>query len=107
MIVKDGETEFTMPRKNEPLFLECHATVHDWDEISVLKEPSFGVAFDYRCTKCYSIKRVIVSRMSGMVLSRYYKHVEGYKAPVEMSKADYRKIWIEKKLREVRNLKVV
>lgn len=93
--------------KNEPLFLECHALVHDWDEISVFKEPRFGAAFDYRCTKCHSIKRVIVSRMNGMVLSRYYKHAEGYKSPVGMSKADYRKIWVDKKLREIRKLKAV
>jgi hypothetical protein len=88
-----------MPKKNESPFLECHATVHDWDEVSVLKAPSFGAAYDYRCTLCHSTKRVLVSRTTGAVLSRQYNHAEGYKAPYGMTKADYRKEWTEKRLK--------
>ena len=94
-----------MPRKNEPPFLECHAIGHVWDETSSLKAPRFGAAFDYRCVVCTSTKRILISRMSGVVLSRQYYHVDGYKAPTGMTKADYRKIWVEKQLRK--NLKVV
>jgi len=97
-----------VPRKNETPFLECHATVHDWDETSVATRSGysgFGVAFDYRCTRCYGIKRVIVSRNSGLVLSRYYVMPDGYKSAPGTTKADYRKEWIAKKLRK--NLKVV
>jgi len=94
--------------KNELPYLECHATVHDWDETSVVTREGysgFGVAFDYRCTRCFGTKRVIVSRHTGLVLSRFYMMPENYKAPVGMSKADYRKLWISKKLKK--NLKVV
>lgn len=92
---------------NETKYLECHAYRHDWDEVSVMKEPSFGVALDYRCTLCHGIKRVIVSRNNGQVLSRYYKMERDYRGPVGMTRADYRKEWINKKLKNQRKLRAV
>ena len=92
---------------NEYKYLECHAYRHDWDEISVMKEPSFGVACDYRCTNCHGIKRVIVSRRTGEVLSRYYKMARDYRGPVGTTRQDYRKAWINKKIKNSRKLKAV
>ena len=88
-------------------YLECHAYRHDWDEISIMKEPSFGVAQDYRCTNCHGVKRVIVSRHSGAIITTYYKMPKDYRGPVGTSKSDYRKVWIEQKLKSQRKLKAI
>lgn len=96
-----------MTKRNETPHLECHATVHDWDETAVATQPGysgFGVAFDYRCTRCHGIKRVIVSRNTGLVLSRFYMMPDSYKTH-GTPKSDFRKEWINKKLRK--NLRVV
>lgn len=93
-----------MPSRNQTKFLECHGTTHDWDEISVLKAPSYGIAADYRCTRCHGTKRVLISRLNGMVLSRQYNMPKDYKNP-HVTKADYRKEWFDLKLKK--GLKVV
>jgi hypothetical protein len=82
-------------------YLTCHAFRHDWEEVSVLKAPQFGVACDYRCTNCTGIKREIFSRMSGVLISRYYVLPKDYRGPVGTTKADYRKDWLEQKVSKI------
>ena len=91
---------------NQLTYLQCHALRHEWDEISVTKEPQFGVACDYRCINCFGIKREIFSRMNGMLLSRYYKMPLDYRGPVGTTKSDYRKVYLDKKLKAQRKLKL-
>lgn len=90
--------------KDQLNYLECHAIRHAWDEISVTKAPQFGVACDWRCTNCFGIKREIFSRMNGMLLSRYYKMPFDYRGPEGTTKSDYRKAYLDRKLKAQRKL---
>jgi hypothetical protein len=82
--------------------LECHAFRHDWDEISFLRAPSYGIAQDWRCTMCLGVKRELWSR-HGVFISRRYLMPDDYKSPPGMSKADYRKVWFDQKLKKLKN----
>lgn len=93
--------------KDQLTYLQCHGIRHEWDEVSVLKAPSFGIACDYRCINCYGIKREIFSSINGMLLSRYYKLPKDYRGPVGTTKSDYRKAFLTQKLKQQRKLKAV
>lgn len=75
--------------KHEPLpridlnneFLRCRVIGHAWDEVDGIfdRPPSFGVAYDLRCTRCGMIARDIISEWTGERLSsRRYVQPTGY-----------------------------
>ena len=80
---------------------QCHALGHRWDPIPVAVPPSFGAAIDLRCENCHTVRRDILSRVSGVLLARYYDYPEDYHDYLRHDKAWWRAAWLEK-LREAR-----
>jgi len=78
---------------------QCHALGHRWDPVPVARPPSFGAAIDLRCENCSTVRRDIVSRVSGVLLARYYDYEEDYHDYERHDKAWWRAAWLEK-LRE-------
>lgn len=81
-------------------YQRCHALGHRWENIPVMRAPAFGSAMDLRCENCATVRRDIVSRVSGMLITRYYIYPEGYKDYERHDKAWWRASFIES-LREV------
>ena len=80
---------------------QCHALGHRWDPIPVTHPPSFGAAIDLRCENCGTVRRDIMSRVSGVLLARYYDYPEDYHDYERHDKAWWRAAWLEK-LHDVR-----
>lgn len=80
---------------------QCHALGHRWDPIPVTRPPSFGAAIDLRCENCGSVRRDILSRVTGILLARYYDYPDDYHDYERHDKAWWRSAWLEK-LREFR-----
>ncbi|HEX5016669.1 MAG TPA: hypothetical protein VFX15_03680, partial [Actinomycetes bacterium] len=55
-------------------YQRCRAIGHRWENIPVTKPPAFGAAIDLRCENCATVRRDIISRPSGILISRYYIH---------------------------------
>jgi hypothetical protein len=75
---------------------QCHALGHRWDPIPVTQPPSFGAAIDLRCENCSTVRRDILSRVSGVLLARYYDYPEDYHDYERHDKAWWRSAWLEK-----------
>lgn len=59
-------------------YVQCRSLGHSWDDIPVTSPSSFGVYMWFRCTRCTSERRDIISPFSGDLLSRKYIYAEGY-----------------------------
>ena len=67
---------------------------HRWEHVphTVAQRPKFGALALFRCETCGSERRDIYSRTTGQLLSRAYRHPEGYKTK-RRSAAAWRLIW--------------
>jgi len=77
-------------------YQRCKALrIHKWDPIPVTKAPSFGVALDLRCESCGTVRREIVSRVTGQRLARpYYYHPDGYREMEQHNTEWWRSAWL-------------
>jgi len=75
---------------------QCHAIGHSWDPIPVTRPPSFGAAVDLRCINCTTVRRDILSRVTGQLLARYYDYEEDYHDYERHDKSWWRSAWLEK-----------
>lgn len=81
-------------------YQRCHALGHRWENIPVLRAPAFGSAIDLRCENCATVRRDILSRVSGQLITRYYLYPEDYHDYGKHDKAWWRAAFVES-LREV------
>lgn len=94
----------------EGVYISCRPGAgpgHDWDEIPVIKRPSFGVAIWWRCTKCTSERRYIYSPHDGRILSRQYRHPKDWMKlrRDEFSGDDIRLLFLRERRREQAQLR--
>ena len=59
-------------------YQRCHAIGHRWESIPVTHPPAFGAAIDLRCENCATVRRDIISRVSGILITRYYVYPDAY-----------------------------
>ena len=73
-----------MFRKLPPEFLRCRVDGHRWDEVSGLglwrQKVTYlrGHTEVCRCASCGSLRRIVWSEATGVVLARAYRYAEGY-----------------------------
>lgn len=73
-----------MFRKLPPEFLRCRVDGHRWDEVSGLglwrQKVTYlqGHTEVCRCASCGSLRRIVWSAATGVVLARAYRYAEGY-----------------------------
>jgi hypothetical protein len=85
-----------MPELPSLAGVRCRTLGHSWDPIPVTEPPAYGVAIDLRCEFCYTIRRDIVSRYSGQVMSRRYIYEEEYRTHDEgLTRSDWRVMWVD------------
>lgn len=68
--------------KGHPEYNLCKGPYrHAWGDHdgSGFGRPEFGVAFHMQCSRCGTVRRDIVSRVDGGLLSRRYYYPEGYR----------------------------
>ena len=69
-----------MPPRDQ--FFECRvgSLRHAWfdHDGSGFRAPPFGIAVHYQCQRCTTVRRDIVDRIRGDLLSRRYYHPQGY-----------------------------
>jgi hypothetical protein len=76
-------------------YQRCRAIGHRWENIPVTQPPAFGAAIDLRCENCATVRRDIISRPSGLLISRYYVYPEDYQDTERHDKAWWRSEFIE------------
>lgn len=74
--------------------VRCRTLGHSWDPIPVTKPPSYGVAIDLRCEHCHTVRRDVVSRYSGALISRRYDYEADYRDAEHLTRSDWRGRWI-------------
>lgn len=81
---------------SKPEYVRCRTLGHAWDDIPVTRPPEFGAAIDLRCIHCYTVRRDIVSRYSGRLISRQYTYPDEYKDSGDdrPGRNDYRVQWL-------------
>jgi len=85
------------PSEAEALdYVRCRSLGHSWDAVPVTKPAPYGVALDLRCEHCHTERRDILSRYSGQLLSRQYRHPDGYKDTSEdgHTRSDWRAMYV-------------
>lgn len=61
-------------------YVECRAIGHSWEQIEDDRShKSFGVAMQFRCDRCTTVRRDVVSTVSGELLYRSYSKPDDYK----------------------------
>lgn len=75
--------------------IRCRTLGHSWDPIPVTKPPAYGIAIDLRCEHCFTIRRDIVSRYTGKIMSRRYDYEDGYKDTEHNTRSDWRVMWVD------------
>ena len=75
-------------------YVRCRSLGHSWDAIPVTNPPAAGVALDLRCEHCGMLRRDILSRYTGQVLSRRYTQPDGYKDAELHSRSDWRAMYV-------------
>ena len=69
-----------MARTRRYRFVECRAISHAWEQVEDDRSwKQFGVAMQFRCTRCFSIRRDVVSNLTGELLYRSYSKPDDYK----------------------------
>lgn len=76
-------------------YQRCHAIGHRWENIPVQRAPAFGAAIDLRCENCATVRRDILSRFSGVLVSRYYLYPDDYHDYERHDKAWWRASFLE------------
>ena len=76
-------------------YQRCHAIGHRWENIPVTRPPAFGSAIDLRCENCTTIRRDIFSRISGVLITRYYVYPQDYRDYERHDKAWWRASFAE------------
>lgn len=76
-------------------YQRCRAIGHRWESIPVTQPPAFGAAIDLRCENCATVRRDIISRPSGILISRYYVYPEEYQDVERHDKAWWRSEFME------------
>lgn len=86
----------TTPRAEERMeYQRCRAIGHRWESIPVTQPPAFGAAIDLRCENCATVRRDIISRPSGILISRYYVYPEDYQDSERHDKSWWRSSFVE------------
>ena len=83
-------------------YQRCHAIGHRWMNIPVMRAPAFGSAMDLQCENCATVRRDIVSRVSGQLVTRYYVYPEDYHDYERHDKAWWRASFLESLLEAAR-----
>lgn len=86
-------TDFTAETRME--YQRCHALGHRWANIPVMRPPAFGSAMDLQCENCATVRRDILSRVSGELIARYYLYPDAYHDYGKHDKAWWRSSFIE------------
>lgn len=76
-------------------YQRCHAIGHRWENIPVTHPPAFGAAMDLRCENCATVRRDIISRISGVLITRYYVYPDAYHDYERHDKAWWRSSFVE------------
>jgi hypothetical protein len=60
-------------------YVECRALGHSWDQVEDDRTwRQFGVACQFRCTRCYTVRRDVISPATGELLYRSYSKPDDY-----------------------------
>jgi hypothetical protein len=87
-------------------FVECRAIVHSWEQQEDDRTwKQFGVAMQFRCTRCASIRRDVVSTVSGELLYRSYDKPSDYSTTDPMERNDWRLLLLAQRKRRSRRPK--
>lgn len=81
---------------------------HAWfdHDGSGFSRPEFGVALHVQCFRCGTVRRDVVSRIDGQLLSRRYYYPEGYRdAKADKPSTEQLRLYAIKKQRQ--NLRIV
>jgi hypothetical protein len=84
-------------------YQRCHAIGHRWENIPVTRPPAFGAAIDLRCENCATVRRDIISRISGVLITRYYVYPDDYHDYERHDKAWWRAAFAESLYMAARN----
>jgi hypothetical protein len=80
-------------------YVECRALLHSWEDIPLddngprkWKQTRSVLILEFRCTRCGTCRYDIWSRVTGDLVDRAYRTVEGYALP----KGEGRKVLVRK-----------
>jgi hypothetical protein len=86
-------------------YVECRAIGHSWDQIDDDRShKSFGAALQFRCTRCYSVRRDVVSTVTGELLYRSYSKPDDYATSDPLDRNDWRLLLISSRRRTRRSV---
>lgn len=72
--------------------LLCRTVGHQWDPFVAVdrRRPAFGDLMPWLCVRCKTERHDIVSWVDGSLISRAYRHPEGYALAERHRRADFR-----------------
>ena len=97
-------SDLTTAQFEKTQFVRCNTFGHAWfDYDNSDWRPSFGFALVLRCERCGTERRDAIGN-AGQVIQRHYDHPEGYRyeAGTRPTRAEFRRMLLEQKVREGR-----
>lgn len=77
----------------------CHSLGHSWDSIPTGPEdrPAYGIAYLLRCVHCATVRRDVLSRVTGDLIHRRYRYEDEYRKRKDegiVTRSEWRARWV-------------
>jgi hypothetical protein len=88
-------------------YVECRALGHSWDQLEddTRNRPQFGAALQFRCVRCHTVRRDVVSTVTGDLLYRSYSKPDDYSVDNSYGRNDWRLALMAQRKRRPRAVK--